>query len=135
MDVNAILKNLSDYNTNIYQNKSTNEDMDKSSISNVEKSSAKNDDLSKDKNNEDNNKVDENKVDKKDIDKAVNTLNKFLEPERTHAEYSVHKQLGTIMVKVIDDNSKKVLLEVPSEKILNMVASMCEQAGLIDEKA
>lgn len=133
MDVNAILKNLGDYNTNIYQNKSTNEDVDKASINTVEKSSVKNDDLSKDKNSDNN--QDNSKVDKKDIDKAVNTLNKFLEPEKTHAEYSVYKELGTIMIKIIDDKSKKVLLEVPSEKILNMVASMCEQAGLIDKKA
>ena len=133
MDVNTILKNLSDYNANIYQNKSTDEDADKSSINTVEKSSVKNDDFSKDKNS--NNNQENNKVDKKDVDKAVNTLNKFLEPEKTHAEYSVHKELGTIIIKIIDDKSKKVILEVPSEKILNMVASMCEQAGLIDKKA
>jgi len=39
------------------------------------------------------------------------------------------------MIKIVDDDSKKVLLEIPSEKILDMVASMCENAGLIDKKA
>lgn len=128
MDVKAILKDITAYDNNVYQNKAIEDG--------TEKSSLKNDNTRKDDdpNSKENNKIDK-KTDKKEIDKAINTLNKFLEPEKTHAEYSMHKELGTIMIKIIDDNSKKVILEVPSEKILNMVASMCEKSGLIDKKA
>lgn len=72
---------------------------------------------------------------KKDLDKAVNKLNKFLEDENIKAEYSVHKDLGTIMIKIVDKESDKIILEIPPEKILNMIASMCKQVGLLDKKA
>lgn len=71
---------------------------------------------------------------KKDLDKSINKLNKFLEDENTHAEYSKHKDLGTIMVKIVDENDK-VIMELPPEKVLDMVASLCKQVGIIDEKA
>lgn len=86
-------------------------------------------------NNENSNKPNDNGYDKKDLDKAVNKLNKFLEDDNTRAEYSVHKDLGIVMIKIVDKDTDKVILELPPEKILNMVASMCKQVGLLDEKA
>lgn len=71
---------------------------------------------------------------KDDLDKAVNKLNKFLEDDNVHAVYSIHKDLGTLMIKIVNDDTDKVILELPPEKILNMVASMCKQMGLLDEK-
>lgn len=75
------------------------------------------------------------KYTEKDVDKGVKKLNKFLEDEKVHAEYSVHKDLKTIIIKIVDDDTKKVVLEVPSEKILDMIASMCKQVGILDKKA
>ena len=77
----------------------------------------------------------EQEFDRKELDKSLNKLNRFLEDDSAHAEYSVHEDFGTIMIKIIDDNTKEVILEVPPKKILDMVASMCKQFGLIDKKA
>lgn len=74
------------------------------------------------------------KYSKKDLDDALKKVNSFLQDEHSHAEYSVHKDFDTIMVKIIDDDTKKVILEIPPEKILDMVASMCRQVGLFDRK-
>ena len=79
--------------------------------------------------------VNQKDVNKKDLDKALKKLNKFLEDEPVHAEYSVHKDLKVIMIKIVDDNTKEVIMEIPPQKILDMVASMCKQVGLIDKKA
>lgn len=38
------------------------------------------------------------------------------------------------MIKIIDDETKEVILEIPPQKILDMVASMCKQVGLLDKK-
>ena len=38
------------------------------------------------------------------------------------------------MVKIIDTNTQEVIKEVPPEKILDMVASMMERAGLIVDR-
>ena len=47
---------------------------------------------------------------------------------------SRHKDFGTLMIKIIDDETKEVILEIPPQKILDMVASMCKQVGLLDKK-
>lgn len=85
--------------------------------------------------NKQNNKNSSEQYNKKELDKALSKLNKFLEDESVHAEYSMHKDLNRLMIKIVDDNNKSVILEIPSQKILDMVASMCEQVGLIDKKA
>ncbi|ASW43124.1 flagellar protein FlaG [Clostridium isatidis] len=73
---------------------------------------------------------------KEDLDKAINKLNDLLKVENTFVEYSVHKKLGDIMVKVINRDTKEVIMEYPPEKILDLVAKMCEMAGIIvDSKA
>lgn len=81
------------------------------------------------------NKDEKKKYTKEDLDKSIKKLNKVLEDEKTHAEYSKHKDLGTIMIKIVDDDSDKVIMELPPEKVLNMIASLCKQIGILDEKA
>lgn len=78
----------------------------------------------------------------KDIDKAIEKFNKVAEDEGIYAhheeqaEYSYHDKLNQLMIKIIDKNTKEVLLEVPPKKILDMVAKMCEMVGiLVDKKA
>ena len=81
------------------------------------------------------NKSEEQKYEKKDLDKSLKKLNKFLEDDKVHCEYSFHKDFGDLMIKIVDDNTKEVIMELPPEKILDMIASMCKQFGLLDKKA
>lgn len=77
-----------------------------------------------------------NNGDKEELNTAIKKLNKFLEDEDTHAEYSVHDTMNRIMVKIICDKTDEVIMELPSEKIIDAVAMMCKIAGvLIDKKA
>ena len=72
----------------------------------------------------------------KQIKDAINKINKFLKSENTYAEYSVHEKLGRIMVKIVDQDTKEVLLECPPKKVVDLVANMMELTGVIvDEKA
>jgi len=125
MDVKAITNignSITEYdNSNIEQNNSMNTNKEVNSIPNNTK--------------DPNDNVNDAKVNnKKQLNDAINNLNKHLQQEKTHAEYSVYKDFGTIMIKIVDDNTKKVVMELPSEKILNMVDSMCKLAGLFDKK-
>lgn len=71
-----------------------------------------------------------------EVNNAIRKLNTILEDHKTHAEISVHDKLNTIMVKIVDDNTKEVIMELPSKKILDMIAKFCEIAGvLFDKKA
>lgn len=89
-------------------------------------------------NKEQKNKIEiDNKKDEyseKDIKKAVEKLNKFLEDDNTHAEYIVHDKFGDVMIKIIDDKTKEVVMEVPPKKILDLVAKLCESVGVVFDK-
>lgn len=53
----------------------------------------------------------------------------------TECQFSIHKQTNQIIIKLINPTTKEVIKEIPSEKILDMVANMCELAGLfVDAK-
>ena len=83
-----------------------------------------------------NNSLSEKENSDKEIKNAVNKINKFLEGEGTHLQYEKHDVLNEMIVKVIDNNSNEVINEIPNKKILDMVAKMCEMAGiLVDKKA
>lgn len=84
-------------------------------------------------------KTDDKAIDIKedDVKKAVDKLNMFLEDNNTIAEYEFHKKFSNdLMIKIVDKNTKEVIKEFPPEKILDMVAKMCEMVGvLFDKKA
>ena len=126
MDVKAILNNLSYLNQN-----SSSISQQKNQVDNIEVSSIPKGNEGQDKTKDNSNKSNDNQ----DLNKALDTLNKFLEKEKTHAEFSVYKNLGRTMIKVIDDKTDEVLMEFPQEKILDAVTCMLENAGLLDEKA
>lgn len=81
------------------------------------------------------NRLDNGEYKKEELDEALKKINNFLKDEKTHAEYSVHEDFGTVMIKIINEETKEVILEVPPKKILDIVASMCKQVGLLDKKA
>jgi flagellar protein FlaG len=79
---------------------------------------------------------DNNNVTDKEVKTAVDKLNKFLEDNKSHAEYEVHEKLNDIMIKIVDDKTGDVIQELPPKKILDMVAKMMEIVGvLFDKKA
>lgn len=71
-----------------------------------------------------------------DVSKAVDKLNKLLEDNPTHVEYEVYGKFRDITIRIVDDNTKEVIQEIPPRKIIDMVDKLCELAGImIDKKA
>ncbi len=88
------------------------------------------------KSSENNKLITEKENSEKEIKNAVNKINRFLEGEGTHLQYEKHDILNQMIIKVVDNNTNVVIEEIPSKKILDMVAKMCEMAGiLMDKKA
>lgn len=76
-----------------------------------------------------------NAANENNIRNCVEKLNKFLEGEATHIEYERHKDFkNDFIVKIVDNKTKKVIKEIPSEKMLDMVAQLCKLAGVIVDK-
>ena len=77
-----------------------------------------------------------NKSTQGDVKKAVEKLNRFLEDEGSHAEYETHDKFKDIIIKIVDNKTNQIITEIPSRKILDLVAKMCEIAGvLVDKRA
>lgn len=88
------------------------------------------------KNIEHNSNSEVKKVSEKDIKNAVDKLNKLFEDKTTHVEYEVYGKHKDITIKIIDNDTKKVIKEVPPKKIIDMVNKLCELAGVfVDDKA
>jgi len=66
---------------------------------------------------------------------AIERANKALEGSFTSFEFSIHEGTKEIMVKVLDRDTGEVIREIPSEKILDLVAKMWELSGVfVDER-
>lgn len=70
-----------------------------------------------------------------EVIQAIERANKHISAYDRRLEFSIHEGTKQIMVKVINTENDSVIREIPSEKILDMVAHLWEVAGiLVDEK-
>ena len=61
--------------------------------------------------------------------------NKIKTSHRTRCEFSYHEETKRISIKVFDNDTDKVIREIPPEETLDMLERMWELAGiLVDEK-
>jgi flagellar protein FlaG len=81
---------------------------------------------------------DENNVDKpvteENVKKAVDKFNPLLEENDTHFEYEIYGKFKDTVLKLVDNNTKKVIKEIPPKNIIDMVNKFCELAGLFVNK-
>lgn len=69
------------------------------------------------------------------LDSVVEQGNKALKSVDTYLKVSVHEKTNQIVVKIIDTATDEVIKEIPPEKFLDLVHSLCEQLGIfVDEK-
>ncbi len=66
---------------------------------------------------------------------AIQKANKAILGGNRRFEFSIHEQTNEIVVKVYNSETNELVREIPNEKILDMVAKICEMAGLfVDER-
>lgn len=72
---------------------------------------------------------------KKELDNAVSKLNGFLEDEDAYAKLSFYHKTNRLVVTVYD-NDDNIIMQIPSEKVLDMVDKMSKLLGVsVDKKA
>ena len=73
--------------------------------------------------------------DEKLVRAAVDKANKQMIAREVSIQFEAHDVMNEMIVRIIDKSTKEVIREIPSKKILDMVANMLEMAGLlVDEK-
>ncbi|NFF64936.1 flagellar protein FlaG [Clostridium sporogenes] len=71
----------------------------------------------------------------KEVKDSVDKLNKLLEGKDICLEYEIYGKFRDLTIRLIDIKTKEVIKEIPPRKIIDMVAKLCEMAGiLVDEK-
>jgi len=70
-----------------------------------------------------------------DVIKAIEKANKHIKIYDRKLEFAIHDLTKQIIVKVINTEDDTIIREIPSEKILDLVAHLWEISGiLVDEK-
>ena len=73
---------------------------------------------------------------KAQLDQAVAELNSHFSAARTDLKFSVEKDLGVIVVAVVDAQDGKVLRQIPSEEAIRIARVITQQRnGLIEATA
>ena len=81
------------------------------------------------------NKKDCNNINDKEINKALQKLNGFLSDEKARATLSYREDSNRLIVTIYDKDDK-ILMQIPSEKVLDIVDKMSELLGVsVDKKA
>nr|WP_295971849.1 flagellar protein FlaG [uncultured Bacillus sp.] len=77
----------------------------------------------------------QHEVTKEKMEEVVKGINDFIHPASTSIKFELHDRLNDYYVTVIDDNTKEVIKEIPSKKLLDLYADMMEFVGiLVDRK-
>ena len=77
----------------------------------------------------------ERKHTRADLEREIESLNKFMQSSTTHLKFTLHDKLNEYYVQIISDHDNTVVREIPSKKMMDMVAQMQEMIGLlVDEK-
>lgn len=66
-----------------------------------------------------------------EVIQAIEKANKHIRSYDRKLEFSIHEATKKIMVKVINTEDDSIIREIPSEKVLDMVAHLWEVAGLL----
>lgn len=74
--------------------------------------------------------IDEVKVAKEsdDLKQAVSQLNDFVQNVQRDLQFSIDKESGVMVVKVIDAKSEKVIRQIPSEEAIKLARGVAEQS-------
>ena len=75
-------------------------------------------------------------MDRQALEEILEVMGKTLFGTDTHYEFRLHEKTGTVVCKLVNNETEEVVREIPSEKILDMVAGIWELVGiLVDRKA
>ncbi|MCT8976692.1 flagellar protein FlaG [Clostridium sp. CX1] len=81
-------------------------------------------------NNYENTKASNSKSEYEPLIESWRKADKELSASNTSVQYSIHEETKDLIIKIVNNNTKEVIREIPSEKILDMFADMCKRNGI-----
>ncbi|MBY0123447.1 flagellar protein FlaG [Bacillus sp. S/N-304-OC-R1] len=77
---------------------------------------------------------DKKELSKEEAEHVIKGMNEFLKPKFTSLNFKMHEELDRYYVEVVDQETKKVIREIPSKELLDMYAKMTEFLGIFIDK-
>ncbi len=74
---------------------------------------------------------DRTRLDKKDLEEIKKATNQVLEQINIELDFSVDKDLNTVVVKVINKETGKVIRQIPPEEMLKIAKRIEEMSGIL----
>lgn len=71
---------------------------------------------------------------KEEVGKEVGHLNKWLESKNSHLHFVLYDKLNEYYVQIVSDHTNEVIKEIPSKKMMDIVANFYEKLGIIVDK-
>lgn len=65
------------------------------------------------------------------VNQAVEAINKTIQAASQNLEFSVDKDMSVVVVKVVDQQTKQVLRQIPTEEALEIAKSLDKLQGLL----
>lgn len=78
--------------------------------------------------------LDGKKVAQSTIDSTMSDINSKIKMSNTQLQYSIDDETQRISIKVIDQDTNKVIREIPPEETLEAIKKIWEIAGIIVDK-
>jgi flagellar protein FlaG len=63
-----------------------------------------------------------------DLQQAVSTLNDYVQNMQRDLQFSIDKESGVMVVKVIDTKNEKVIRQIPTEETLKLARNLVEHS-------
>lgn len=71
---------------------------------------------------------------KEQIDKAIEDANRLLVGKNTKFSYKIHEDTQRIIIELKDIQTDEVVKEIPPQKMLDIIADIWKQTGIIVDK-
>lgn len=70
-------------------------------------------------------------IDAEKMAELLEIANELFFDDKSHYEFKVHEKTSTVVCTLVSTKTGEILREIPSEKILDTIAGLCELAGLV----
>ncbi|MDR3212782.1 MAG: flagellar protein FlaG [Azoarcus sp.] len=67
--------------------------------------------------------------DEQTVQDGVDKLNEFIKPYVTSLQFSIDKDAGKVVVKILDTETQEVIKQFPSEQVLALAKALAEVLG------
>ncbi|RTL57756.1 MAG: flagellar protein FlaG [Rhodocyclaceae bacterium] len=65
------------------------------------------------------------------LQKAIEEVKKVTQPVAQNLQFSVDKETGNTVIRVVDESTQELIRQIPSQEFLDMVKSLDNLAGLL----